>query len=96
MKSSSLTKKIFIGFLSIITFIVVVGFIYEQISRLVAESKFSPEGEFTEVRDHKLHYVKKGTGSPTVVFDAGVGMEYFLGLKYKIKSLSIHSGFADL
>lgn len=73
MKYFKLTKKILIRFLSVITFIVVVGFVYEQISRVVAESKFPPRGEFAEVRDNKLHYIKKGTGSPTVVFDAGLG-----------------------
>ena len=73
IKYLGLTKNIFIGFLSIATFIIVVGFIYEKISYLVSESKFSPEGEFLEIRGHKLHYMKKGTGSPTVVFDAGLG-----------------------
>lgn len=78
-------KKLFIGFVFSIIFIVVAGFIYEQTSRLVAESKFSPEGEFTEVRDHKLHYVKKGTGSPTVVFDAGAGDGIFSWSKVQNK-----------
>jgi len=78
-------KKIFIGFLSIIAFIVVVGFVYEQIARLVAESKFPPEGEFAEVRDHKIHYIKNGTRSPTVVFDAGLGEGLFSWSKVQNK-----------
>jgi len=66
-------KKVFIGFIFSIVFIVIAGFIYEQISRLVAENKYSPEGNFAEIGGNKLHYVKKGVGSPTVVFDSGLG-----------------------
>lgn len=73
MKVFRLAKKSFLGFLSILALIIVVGFVYEQISRLVAESKFSPNGEFVEVGDHKLHYIKKGKVGPTVVFDSGLG-----------------------
>jgi pimeloyl-ACP methyl ester carboxylesterase len=35
--------------------------------------KLSPEGNFADVGDHKLHYLKKGCGAPTVVFESGAG-----------------------
>lgn len=77
MKVFRLVKKLFLGCLSIITFIVVVGFVYEQISRSVTDNKFPPQGEFLDVGGHKLHYIKKGTGSPTVIFDSGLGEGVF-------------------
>lgn len=73
MKIFRFTKKLSLGFLIIVALVVVIGFIYEQISREITDSKFPAKGEFVDVGDHKLHYFKTGTGSPTVIFDSGLG-----------------------
>ncbi len=48
------------------------GFTYEQIARSAAERNFPPEGELISVGGHKLHFVRKGEGGPTVVFESGL------------------------
>lgn len=37
-------------------------------SRIKAE-KISPNGNFVQLENHRLHYLQKGTGGPTVVFE---------------------------
>ncbi|PIF44941.1 pimeloyl-ACP methyl ester carboxylesterase [Chryseobacterium sp. 52] len=54
--------------LLIVILLLIAGFIFEKISRANAE-KIKPDGEFAEVENHKMHYLKKGTGGPTVVFE---------------------------
>jgi pimeloyl-ACP methyl ester carboxylesterase len=39
----------------------------------VPPSRTAPPGEFVEVGSHRLHLHCRGTGSPTVVFDSGLG-----------------------
>jgi len=85
MEFIRLTKKIFLSILSVITFIVIVGFIYEQISRSISNDKFSAQGHFASIGDHKLHYIKKGTKAPTVVFDSGLGEGVFSWAKVQNK-----------
>jgi hypothetical protein len=46
----------------------ITGFIFEGISRAKAE-KISPDGNFVQVENHRLHYLKKGTEGPTVVLE---------------------------
>lgn len=66
-------KKIgfIIGFL--FTFLLLLGFTYEQISRNSAERSHQLPGELIDVGGHKLHVVKKGTAGPTVIFESGLG-----------------------
>lgn len=61
-------KRIILGIVALIGLLLIVGFIYERVSRLSTE-KIPPTGEFADVGDHKLHYYKKGTDSVTVVFE---------------------------
>lgn len=59
----------------IVTLIVLGGFscIYEYRTRIDVEARQTPPGKLIQLREHKLHMVKKGTGGPTVVFEAGLG-----------------------
>lgn len=59
---------IVISFVSLIS----IGVIYEQINRLKSVDKFQPDGEFISVNQHKLHYLKKGDGGPTIIFESGL------------------------
>jgi hypothetical protein len=49
-----------------------IGVIYEQYSRYSAKKNFIDKGTYVEVEGVKMHYVKKGEGSPTVVFESGL------------------------
>jgi len=51
------------------------GFAYEYWACTAAEQRYPPPGELIQVKEHKLHMVKKGRDGPTVVFEAGLGGE---------------------
>ena len=53
--------------------LVVAGVVYEQISRLVVEKRLPKEFSTCVINDNVIHYVKKGLGGPTVVFESGLG-----------------------
>jgi len=65
-------KRILFSLLGLMLLIVVAGFIYEQISRKNAKSKFQMQGEFVSVGDHDLNYKSLGKGEPLVVFESGL------------------------
>jgi len=69
MKIIKRIKRIFIGIIILIALVLMIGFIFERISRSTAE-KIDPHGEFADVGGHKLHYYKKGDDGPTVVFES--------------------------
>lgn len=62
------TKRIGLGLVTLLILLLLVGFIFERISRDNAE-KIKPDGQFVEVEHHRLHYYKKGNGGPTIVFE---------------------------
>lgn len=49
------------------------GFSYERIARAGDAERYPPPGELIDVDDHRLHLLCGGTGSPTVVLEAGLG-----------------------
>ena len=67
-------KRIFLGLLGLITLLLITGFIYEHVSRSIDKNKLKPTGEFANVGDHELHYVKRGEDGPTVVFVSGIDL----------------------
>lgn len=62
------TKRIGLGLVTLLILLLLIGFIFERVSRNTAE-KIKPDGQLVEVDDHRLHYYKKGNGGPTVVFE---------------------------
>ena len=46
--------------------------VYEQYARYSAKKNFIDDGTYVEVDGHKMHYLKKGKGTPTVVFESGL------------------------
>lgn len=60
------------GLIALVFTLVVAALCYEQFNRFIAESKFSPEGLIAQIGDHSIHYVRAGTGSPTVIFESGL------------------------
>ncbi|SFE61468.1 alpha/beta hydrolase fold [Paenibacillus algorifonticola] len=49
------------------------GFIYEWIASEQASKKYAPPGQLVDVGGHKLHIKKAGSGSPTILLEAGSG-----------------------
>ena len=58
--------------LILIVVVLVLGFIYEQYARYRAKKNFTDGGTYVEVDGHRMHYVRKGAGAPTVVFESGL------------------------
>jgi pimeloyl-ACP methyl ester carboxylesterase len=54
------------------------GIAYEQFSRYRLEKKFLAGKTFAEINGHPLHYVKKGSGNCTVVFQSGMGSSHYI------------------
>jgi pimeloyl-ACP methyl ester carboxylesterase len=50
-----------------------VGYIYEPIAEAADEKAYPPPGELVDVGGYRLHINCTGTGSPTVVIEAGLG-----------------------
>ena len=61
--------------------LLIVGVIYEQYSRYSAKKNFVDNGTYVEVYGHKIHYVKQGTGSHTVIFESGLDFSAHLSWK---------------
>ena len=50
-----------------------VGAIYERIAEAADAKTYPPPGQLVDVGGHRLHINCVGTGSPTVVIEAGLG-----------------------
>jgi len=61
-------KRILMALLLIIFLLLMAGFVFERISRSIAE-KIKPDGQFAEFENHQMHYLQQGKGGPTVVFE---------------------------
>lgn len=56
--------------------LIVIGFLFERISRFYYDSKRPESSEFVEIDGKKIHYKKQGNGSCTIVFESGLGGDY--------------------
>jgi pimeloyl-ACP methyl ester carboxylesterase len=68
-KMRRVMKTIGIVFLGLL----LVGFVYEQIAEQSYVKTHNPPGQRFQVGDHQLHIHCTGSGSPTVVLEAGLG-----------------------
>jgi pimeloyl-ACP methyl ester carboxylesterase len=68
MKTLKWLKRLGMALLALIIFLLVSGIIFERISRSEAE-KIKPDGELAKVGNHTMHYLKQGSGGPSVVFE---------------------------
>ena len=64
-------KRIGIGLLALIVVAVAGGSGYEAIARHQASSDYPPRGRMIDIGGRSIHLDCRGTGSPTVVFEAG-------------------------
>ena len=57
--------------LIVIFVLVILGIFYEQYKRHMSK-RYKVDGKFIDVGGHKLHYILKGEGNPTVIFESGL------------------------
>ena len=55
----------------VIVSLLLLGLLYEQYARYKAKKTYPIMGEFIDVGGHKLHYIKKGSGDATIIFESG-------------------------
>lgn len=66
-------KRILLGLLALLILLVAVGSIYEALGRKNAQAKYPPPGKLVDIGGRKMHIDCRGTGSPTVILEAGLG-----------------------
>ncbi|RQO75500.1 hypothetical protein DBR43_09145 [Pedobacter sp. KBW06] len=62
----------------VLAVLLIAGVIFEQYSRWSLERDFKKGKTFVEINGRPLHYVKKGTGNCTIVFQSGMGSNHFI------------------
>ena len=67
------TKRILLGLLALLVLLVAVGSIYEALGRKNAREKYPPPGKLVDIGGRKMHIDCRGTGSPTVILESGLG-----------------------
>ncbi len=70
-------KKLFIVFVSILALLLIGGSLYQFISTKIDDAKYPPPGKMVDVGGYSLHIYCTGSGSPTVILDAGGGNSSF-------------------
>jgi len=66
-------KRILLGLLALLILILVAGVIYEALGRRNAAANYPPPGKLVDVGGRKMHIDCRGTGSPTVILESGLG-----------------------
>ena len=61
------------GGLAVLLGIALIGYIYEPIAEAADAKAYPPPGQLVDVGGYRLHIHCTGSGSPTVVIDAGLG-----------------------
>ncbi|MFI6601441.1 alpha/beta fold hydrolase [Nonomuraea sp. NPDC050536] len=65
--------RILIGFLAVLVLLSVAGFGYEAFAERDDARRIPMPGRLVDVGGHRLHLDCTGSGSPTIVFEAGIG-----------------------
>ena len=66
-------KRIAKGAAALVALTIVSGTIYETIGRINATRSYPPPGKLVDVGGRNMHLDCRGAGSPTVVFESGLG-----------------------
>ncbi len=67
------TKRILLGLLALLVLLLVAGSIYEALGRKNAAANYPAPGKLVDVGGRKMHIDCRGTGSPTVILESGLG-----------------------
>lgn len=66
-------KTIFVVLLGVCILAIGAGFVYEAVAAKKGAGSYPPTGKLVDAGGYNLHFVKKGSGTPTVVLEAGSG-----------------------
>ncbi len=66
-------KRISLILLAVIVGVIGSGFLYEAIASRTAAKNYPPPGKMVDAGGYSLHMVKKGSGAPAIIFEAGSG-----------------------
>ncbi|MHB1133106.1 MAG: alpha/beta hydrolase [Chloroflexota bacterium] len=61
------------GLVAVLLGLMLLGALYESVAEAADAKAYPPPGQLVDVGGHRLHITCTGTGSPTVVIDAGLG-----------------------
>ncbi len=66
-------KKVSLILFAVIIGLIGSGFLYEGIASHTAAKNYPPPGKMVDAGGYSLHMVKKGSGAPAIIFEAGSG-----------------------
>lgn len=66
-------KRILLGLLALLLLLTLVGAVYEALGRRNAERDFPLRGEIVDIGGRRMHIDCRGSGSPTVILESGLG-----------------------
>ena len=66
-------KRIGIGLGGLLVVLPVAGIVYEQLARHRAARDYPPRGQMVDIGGRRIHIDCRGRGSPTVIFESGLG-----------------------
>jgi len=72
MKWKRAFKLLTLGVVGLVALLVATGAVYEQVMRRSAARRFPPQGKMVEVNGRLMQIDCRGSGSPTVVLEAGL------------------------
>ncbi|MBE1440862.1 alpha/beta fold hydrolase [Paenibacillus sp. OAS669] len=72
-KKTSKWKRLSLGVVTAVIVLAGSGMIYERVASTEAKKSFPPPGKLVDVGGHRLHLKKQGSGSPTIILEAGSG-----------------------
>jgi hypothetical protein len=72
MKWKKTLQLLALGVVGVVLLLVAAGAVYEQVMRRAAAERFPPPGEMLEVNGRLMQMDCRGSGTPTVVLEAGL------------------------
>jgi pimeloyl-ACP methyl ester carboxylesterase len=67
------TKRIALTLLALLALLLITGTIYEALGRRSAAAQYPPRGQMVDIGGRKIHIDCRGTGTPIVILEAGLG-----------------------
>lgn len=66
-------KKFCLGLLTLVFLLICAGALYQFISTKLDKNRYPPPGKLIDIGGYKLHIYCMGSGTPTVILEAGLG-----------------------
>ncbi|MET0309211.1 MAG: alpha/beta hydrolase [Sphingomonas sp.] len=77
-------KWLAIGLVALVALLLVVGAIWEQVSRADEAKRYPPRGQIVDIGGRRFHLDCRGSGSPTVILESGLDINGTLAW-YKVQ-----------